>query len=139
MDLSLSDLMAPRMSRGTYIDGLTSPGVPVYIASTPSGATAAVPTNYARRSAQIPITVDTTDESPRLATSGMSSTQATISTATYLGMLTRLDEMRTRVDALVSELNYTKLNYLTLETRLLKLEKLLSSQLEFNDLIKEIE
>ena len=137
MNLSLSDLMAPRMSRGTYIDGLTSPGVPVYMASTPSGAT--ISANYARRSAQIPITVDTTDESPRLATSGMSSTQATISTATYLGMLTRLDEMRTRVDALVSELNYTKLNYLTLETRLLKLEKLLSSQLEFNDLIKEIE
>ena len=137
MNLSLSDLMAPRMSRGTYIDGLTSPGVPVYMASTPSGAT--ISANYARRSAQIPITVDTTDESPRLATSGMSSTQATISTATYLGMLTRLDEMRTRVDALVSELNYTRLNYLTLETRLLKLEKLLSSQLEFNDLIKEIE
>ena len=137
MNLSLSDLMAPRMSRGTYIDGLTSPGVPVYMASTPSGAT--ISANYARRSAQIPITVDTTDESPRLATSGMSSTQATISTATYLGMLTRLDEMRTRVDALVSELNYTKLNYLTLETRLLKLEKLLSSQLAFNDLIKEIE
>lgn len=143
MDLSLSDLMAPRMSRGTYMDGLTSPGVPVYIASTPSGATAAVPTDYMLRNTNIPRTFgvpyDTTNESPRLATSTMSSTQIATNAATELSIIHQLEQAHEQIRFLHTELSFVKLNYLTLEQRLIKIEKLLSSQLEFNDLIKEIE